>query len=145
MTEAIKITVNNEEHTLNVHPETPLLFVLRNNLKLKSPKLGCAKEQCGACKVLVDGNAVPSCELPIERVAGLSITTLEGLGTADNLHPLQEAFIDQQTSQCGYCTAGFIMACIQPVRIWTRHLRIICVAVGRMTECGVPCNCVLDG
>jgi nicotinate dehydrogenase subunit B len=110
MSDNIHITVNGEQCSLNVHPETPLLFVLRNDLKLKSPKLGCAKEQCGACKVLVDGNAIPSCELPIERVAGLAVTTLEGLGTVDNLHPLQETFLEEQAGQCGYCTAGFIMA-----------------------------------
>lgn len=110
MAEKIQITVNDQQYQLDVKPDTPLLFVLRNYLKLKSPKLGCAKEQCGACKVLVDGNAVPSCELPIERVAGLSVTTLEGLGTVDNLHPLQETFLEEQAAQCGYCTAGFIMA-----------------------------------
>lgn len=110
MADGIQFTVNEQHQTVDVPPETPLLFVLRDHLKLKSPKLGCAKEQCGACKVLVDGNAVPSCELPVERVAGLSVTTLEGLGTAENLHPLQEAFLEEQSAQCGYCTAGFIMA-----------------------------------
>ena len=110
MVDSIQLTVNNTQHQLNVNPDTPLLFVLRNDLKLKSPKLGCAKEQCGACKVLVDGNAVPSCELPIGRVAGLSVTTLEGLGTPNNLHPLQATFLEEQAGQCGYCTAGFIMA-----------------------------------
>ncbi len=110
MMDRLKLTVNSIEHEISVNPDTPLLFVLRNDLKLKSLKLGCAKEQCGACKVLVDGNAVPSCELPISQVKGLSITTLEGLGTADDLHPLQETFLEEQAAQCGYCTAGFIMA-----------------------------------
>ena len=110
MADNIQFTVNNVQHTVTVNPDTPLLYVLRNELKLKSPKLGCAKEQCGACKVLVEGNAVPSCELPISRVAGLSVTTLEGLGTSDDLHPLQETFLEEQAGQCGYCTAGFIMA-----------------------------------
>jgi len=110
MADSIQFTVNGELQQLEISPDTPLLYVLRNDLKLKSPKLGCAKEQCGACKVLVDGNAVPSCKLPIERVAGLSVTTLEGLGTADHLHPLQETFLEEQAAQCGYCTAGFIMA-----------------------------------
>ena len=110
MTDDLEITVNGELRQVNVDAHTPLLFVLRNHLKLKSPKLGCAKEQCGSCKVLIDGNAVPSCELPIERVVGSSITTLEGLGTPDHLHPLQEAFLEEQAGQCGYCTAGFIMA-----------------------------------
>ena len=108
--DSIQITINGQQHSLNANPDTPLLFVLRNDLKLKSPKLGCAKEQCGACKVLIEGNAVPSCDLPIGHVAGLSVITLEGLGTADNLHPLQETFLEEQAGQCGYCTAGFIMA-----------------------------------
>lgn len=110
MTDTIQLNVNNETHQLTVDPNTPLLFVLRNNLKLKSPKLGCAKEQCGACKVLVDGNAVPSCDLPVHRVSKLPIITLEGLGTTDDLHPLQQTFIEEQAAQCGYCTAGFVMA-----------------------------------
>lgn len=110
MAQLIELNVNGESHQLTINPETPLLFALRNHLKLKSPKLGCAKEQCGACKVLVDGNAVPSCELPVRRVGDLPIITLEGLGTVDNLHPLQETFLEEQSAQCGYCTSGFVMA-----------------------------------
>jgi CO/xanthine dehydrogenase Mo-binding subunit/aerobic-type carbon monoxide dehydrogenase small subunit (CoxS/CutS family) len=106
----ITLTVNGRLHHVRVDPETPLLFVLRNDLGLKSPKFGCGEEQCGACKVLVDGQAVPSCQLPVKQVQGLAITTLEGLGTIGALHPLQEAFIEEQAAQCGYCTAGMIMA-----------------------------------
>ncbi len=106
----ITLTVNGRLHHLQVDPETPLLFVLRNELGLKSPKFGCGQEQCGACKVLVDGQAVPSCQLPVRQVQGLDIITLEGLGEAGALHPLQEAFIEEQAAQCGYCTAGMIIA-----------------------------------
>jgi nicotinate dehydrogenase subunit B len=105
----IKLLVNGETHTVNVDPDTPLIYVLRNDLGLKAAKLACGLEQCGACKVIVDGQAVPSCRLPVRNVQGLSITTLEGLGTAQDLHPLQQAFIDEQALQCGYCTPGMIV------------------------------------
>ena len=91
-------------------PETPLLYVLRDELGLKGPKFGCGLEQCNACKVLLDGADVPSCQLPVQQALGMAITTVEGLGTADELHPLQEAFLMEQAGQCGYCTAGMIMA-----------------------------------
>ncbi len=108
--EEIALTVNGRLHQLQVDPETPLLTILRNDLGLKSPKFGCGEEQCGACKVLVDGQAVPSCQLPVKQVQGLPVTTLEGLGTTAELHSLQEAFIEEQAAQCGYCTAGMIIA-----------------------------------
>jgi CO/xanthine dehydrogenase Mo-binding subunit len=108
--QSINLVVNGQQQELQVDPETPLLFVLRNDLGLKSPKYGCGDELCGACKVLVDGQAVPSCQLPVKQVQDLAITTLEGLGSGDILHPLQEAFIEEQASQCGYCTAGMIIA-----------------------------------
>ncbi|HLA45325.1 MAG TPA: molybdopterin cofactor-binding domain-containing protein, partial [Aggregatilineales bacterium] len=106
----ITLTVNHQEHQVDVDPETPLLFVLRNDLGLKAAKLGCGSEQCGACKVLVDRAAVPSCKLPVKRVEGVTITTVEGLGSSEELHPLQEAFFEEQAAQCGYCTAGMIIA-----------------------------------
>lgn len=106
----IQLQVNGRTHTITAHPETPLLYVLRQDLGLKSPKYGCGAEQCGACKVLVEGQAVPSCQLPVHRVQGLPIITLEGLGTADKLHPLQEAFMAEQAIQCGYCASGMIIA-----------------------------------
>ena len=87
-----------------------MLYVLRNDLGLKGAKYGCGTELCGACKVLVDGVDVPSCQLPVEHVAGLEVTTLEGLAGADDLHPLQETFLEEQAAQCGYCTAGMIIA-----------------------------------
>lgn len=106
----ISLTVNGTTHRLITDPATPLLYILRNDLELKSPKYGCGSEQCGACTVLIDGAAVPSCHLPVGQVQGTKITTLEGLGTADALHPLQEAFIEAQAIQCGYCVSGMIMA-----------------------------------
>lgn len=106
----LELIVNGESRHLDLDPQTPLLYVLRGDLGLKSAKYGCGLEQCGACKVLVDGADVPSCQLPVGRVAGLKITTLEGMGSAERLHPLQEAFIEEQAAQCGFCTAGMIVA-----------------------------------
>ncbi len=102
--------VNGINQEVEVNPETPLLYVLRNDLGLKSVKYGCGSEQCGACKVLVDGRAVPTCKLPVKNILGMKIITVEGLGTPAALHPLQEAFIEEQTIQCGYCTSGIITA-----------------------------------
>ncbi|MEM7346785.1 MAG: 2Fe-2S iron-sulfur cluster-binding protein, partial [Chloroflexota bacterium] len=106
----ISLTVNGKTYPIETHPETPLLYVLRNDLNLKGPKFGCGLEQCNACKVLIDDADVPSCDLPVKQVEGLEITTLEGLGDEDNLHPLQEAFIAEQAIQCGYCVSGMIIA-----------------------------------
>ena len=110
MPEKITLRVNGQTHEVEVEPETPLLYVLRNDLGLKGPKFGCGLEQCNTCKVLVDGADVPSCQTPVSHVARLEITTVEGLGSADDLHPLQEAFLEEQAAQCGYCTAGMIIA-----------------------------------
>ena len=106
----IELNVNGESRRLELSPETPLLYALRNDLRLKGAKYGCGTELCGACKVLVDGVAVPSCQLPLGHVAGLEITTVEGLAAGDELHPLQETFLEEQAAQCGYCTAGMIIA-----------------------------------
>ena len=110
MTEAITLTVNGVLYPLTVDPETPLLYILRNDLGLKGPKFGCGLEQCYACKVLIDGADVPSCKLPVQQAQGTQITTIEGLGTPDALHPLQEAFMAEQAIQCGYCVSGMIIA-----------------------------------
>lgn len=110
MSQKITLQVNGTVHHLEVDPETPLLAVLRNDLGLYGPKFGCGLEQCNACKVLIDGNDVPSCDLPVKQVVGLAITTIEGLGSGDELHPLQEAFIEEQAIQCGYCASGMIIA-----------------------------------
>ncbi|MDX1664437.1 MAG: 2Fe-2S iron-sulfur cluster-binding protein, partial [Candidatus Promineifilaceae bacterium] len=106
----IELNVNGQSYQLDISPDTPLLYVLRNDLGLKGPKYGCGEEQCGACKVLVDGAAVPSCQLPAGHVQGAEVVTVEGLGTIGNLHPLQEAFVVEQAIQCGYCAAGMVVA-----------------------------------
>ncbi len=106
----IQLEVNGTKRTLAVDPETPLLYVLRNDLALHGTKFGCGLGQCGACTVLVDGQAVRSCVTPVQSVAGRKVTTIEGLGSPARPHPLQAAFIEEQATQCGYCTAGIIMA-----------------------------------
>lgn len=110
MAEIIALEVNGRVREVQVDPDTPFLYVLRNDLGLTAAKLGCGLEQCGACKVLVDGEAVCTCRTPVEAFRGRRITTLEGLGTPDNLHPLQRAFIEEQAAQCGYCLPGIIIA-----------------------------------
>jgi nicotinate dehydrogenase subunit A len=106
----IHLDVNGRAHTLRIPECTVLLHVLRNDLKLNGPKFGCGLGECGACTVLIDGVASRACVLPTGRVAGRSIVTLEGLGTLERLHPIQQAFIDAQAAQCGYCLNGMIMA-----------------------------------
>jgi CO/xanthine dehydrogenase Mo-binding subunit/aerobic-type carbon monoxide dehydrogenase small subunit (CoxS/CutS family) len=110
MRATFRLQVNGQERVVSVAPETPLLLVLRNDLGLKGPKVGCAQEQCGVCKVLVDGQAVPSCKLPVHQVVGLPIITIEGLAGPAGLHPLQQAFIEEGAIQCGYCVTGMIVA-----------------------------------
>jgi nicotinate dehydrogenase subunit A len=103
------INVNGADRDVAADPETPLLYVLRNDLQLKGTRFGCGLGQCGACTVIVDGRAVQSCDVPVSAVAGKSITTIEGIGTADAPHPLQRAFIRHQAGQCGYCLSGVVM------------------------------------
>jgi nicotinate dehydrogenase subunit A len=105
----VSLQVNGQTVAPNVDPGTPLLYVLRDNLGLRGPKFGCGLSQCGACTVLVDGKAVRSCVTPVGSVQGRAVTTLEGLGTPENPHPLQQAFIAEQAAQCGYCINGMIM------------------------------------
>ena len=107
---AIEFTVNGKHVDTDVDAQTPLLEVLRNDLELNGPKFGCGLAQCGACAVLLDGESVRSCVLPIATVAGKTVTTIEGLGTEDAPHALQQAFIDEQALQCGYCTSGIIIS-----------------------------------
>jgi nicotinate dehydrogenase subunit A len=107
---AVTLDVNGRRHAVRAAPDTPLLYVLRNDLELSSPRFGCGLAQCGACMVLVDGEATPSCVLPISEAAGKKIVTLEALGTEARPGPLQRAFIAEQAAQCGYCIAGMIMS-----------------------------------
>ena len=105
---AIKLDVNGAAHEVDADPATPLLYVLRNDIGLRGPRFGCGLGQCGACTVIVDGNAVRSCTLPVSQVKG-RITTLEGLSKNGKLDPLQQAWIDDQAPMCGYCQNGQIM------------------------------------
>ncbi len=105
----VNLKVNGRSHTVDVEPGTPLLYILRNDLELYGPKFGCGLGQCGACTVIIEGEAVRSCIRPVESVGASEITTLEGLGTPENPHPIQKAWIDTQAVQCGYCMNGQIM------------------------------------
>lgn len=110
MSQATQITVNGAKHSLAIDPDTPLLYALRNELKLKGTRFGCGQGLCGACSVLVDGRRMFSCDVPLWSVSGKSITTIEGIGTPDNLDRLQQAIIEEQAVQCGYCINGIIIA-----------------------------------
>ena len=110
MPQTYRLKINNETQEVSVEGDTPLLYVLRNDLELSGPKFGCGLGQCGACTVMLDGEAVRSCRTPVSAVKTRAVTTLEGLGTRDKLHPLQRAFIDEQAMQCGYCISGMIMS-----------------------------------
>lgn len=105
----MKLNVNGVSHDVEADPATPLLYVLRNDLKLNGAKFGCGLGQCGACTVMVDGKAVFSCLTPMMLVEGRQIRTVEGLGTIDEPGPMQAAFIEEQAAQCGYCIAGMMM------------------------------------
>jgi nicotinate dehydrogenase subunit A len=107
---SIEIYVNGSPRRVEAEPETPLLYVLRNELRLKGTRFGCGLGQCGACTVIVDGKAVQSCDVPVSAVTGKRVTTIEALSEGGRLHPLQQAFIDEQAAQCGYCASGIIMS-----------------------------------
>jgi len=106
----INLRVNGRSHTIDTDPQTPLLFVLSDDLALRGPKFGCGLGQCGSCTVIVSGRgAVRSCVTPVATLGNAEITTLEGLGTPEKPHPIQQAFIDEQAAQCGYCLSGVIL------------------------------------
>src|SRR5882757_8269385 len=106
----IALTVNGRAYALDVDPSTPLLYVLSDDLALNGPKFGCGLGQCGACVVIAGRRAIRSCVTPVGTVNGAEVTTLEGLGTVEQPHPIQQAFIDEQAAQCGYCINGMIMS-----------------------------------
>ena len=143
------LNVNGEPRTVEVRdPDEPLLYVLRNSLSLTGAKFGCGLGQCGACTVIVDGEAVRSCRMPVSNAAGKKITTIEGLGTPDKPHPLQAAFVAEQAAQCGYCVTGMVMtgaaalraSQISAARMRSRRLPAICAAAARTTGyCGRCC------
>ncbi|MGA8032225.1 MAG: (2Fe-2S)-binding protein [Casimicrobiaceae bacterium] len=107
-----KLRVNGIERQVPAEPNTPLLYVLRNDLGLKGTRFGCGEGHCGACTVLLDGRAVQSCDVPLWSAEGHDITTIEGIGGGQALHPVQQAFIDHQAAQCGYCSNGIVMAAV---------------------------------
>ena len=109
MSETIPMTVNGRAETVRAEPDTPLLYVLRNDLGLAGPKFGCGLGQCGACTVHLDGTAIRSCATPVASARGKRVTTLEGLPKVGALHAVQQAFIDEQAAQCGYCINGWMM------------------------------------
>lgn len=109
MPQRITLNVNGKDHVVEAEADSMLLYALRDNLELRGPKFGCGLSECGACTVLMNGNAVHSCIIPISRIGSAKIVTLEGLGSAESPHPLQKAFIAEQAAQCGYCINGMIM------------------------------------
>lgn len=106
---SISLKVNGRDHAVDVDPETPLLYVLGDELQLRGPKFGCGLAQCGACTVIIQGRAVRSCVMPVSSVKGREITTLEGLGSPEKPHAIQQAFIDEGAAQCGFCLSGVIL------------------------------------
>ena len=135
---SLVIHVNGAAHTVAADPETPLLYVLRNDLKLKGSRFGCGQGLCGACMVIVDGKAVQSCDVPVSAVAGKSITTIEGIGTPDRPHPLQRAFVAEQAAQCGYCVSGIIMTAkaLLDVNPHPREDEVRAALAGNLCRCG---------
>jgi nicotinate dehydrogenase subunit A len=106
---AITLKVNGQSHTLDLDPATPLLYALSDDLALRGPKFGCGLGQCGVCTVIMKGQAIRSCVTPVKAAEGNEITTLEGLGTPEKPHPLQQAFIDESAAQCGFCLSGVVL------------------------------------
>jgi isoquinoline 1-oxidoreductase alpha subunit len=133
----MKLTVNGTEHEVDVEPEMPLLWVLRDELDIKGPKYGCGIAQCGACTVHVDGMAVRSCQLPVGDLEG-EVTTIEGLGTPDSLHAVQAAWVAHQVAQCGYCQSGQIMqaAALLDLNPEPSDAEIDAVMSGNLCRCG---------
>ncbi|PRZ45730.1 (2Fe-2S)-binding protein [Tritonibacter scottomollicae] len=133
----MKLTVNGTEHEVDVEPEMPLLWVLRDELNIKGPKYGCGIAQCGACTVHVDGMAVRSCQLPVGDLEG-GVTTIEGLGTPERLHAVQAAWVAHQVAQCGYCQSGQIMqaAALLDLNPEPSDAEIDAVMSGNLCRCG---------
>ena len=134
---AIQLSVNGRSHALDVDPATPLLYVLSDDLALRGPKFGCGLGQCGACTVIVKGQAVRSCVTPVSSVAGADVRTIESLGSLEKLHPLQQAFVDEQAMQCGFCVNGVIMTALAVI---DRNARASDADL-RHAMSGVLCRC----
>ncbi|MGM0769483.1 MAG: (2Fe-2S)-binding protein [Pseudomonadota bacterium] len=135
---ALNLTVNGEERTLEIDQDTPLLWVIRDELGLKGTKFGCGAGLCGACTVHLDGQPVRSCSTPVEMAQGRSVTTIEGLGTEANLHPLQKAWVEHGVPQCGYCQSGQIMSAAHLLEHNPAPARedIIAAMSGNLCRCG---------
>ncbi|MEA2907304.1 MAG: nicotinate dehydrogenase subunit [Alphaproteobacteria bacterium] len=112
MAKRIELDVNGRTHTIEAEPDMPLLYALRDDLGMSNPRFGCGLAQCGACTVLLNGEPVRSCALPVDAVAGRKIVTLDGIGTAEKPHKVQAAFIEEQVPQCGYCLSGWVMTSV---------------------------------
>jgi nicotinate dehydrogenase subunit A len=138
MPDNLIINVNGKPHAVQATPDTPLLYVLRNELGLNGPQFGCGLEQCGACMVLIGSEATQSCKLPVSDARDKQITTLEGLSVDGELHPLQVAFIEQQAAQCGFCTNGMIISAA--ALLWKNHRptdeQIRSALEGNLCRCG---------
>ena len=138
MPDDLVIIANGKPHTVQSTPDTPLLYVLRNELGLNGPQFGCGLEQCGSCMVLVGSEATQSCKLPVSEARDKQITTLEGLSVDGELHPLQVAFIEQQAAQCGFCTNGMIISAA--ALLWKNHRpseeQIRSALDGNLCRCG---------
>ena len=133
----IRFTVNGRPQEINVEPEMPLLWVLRDELDIKGPKYGCGIAQCGACTVHVDGEPARSCTLPISQLAGKRVVTIEGLAPGGRLHPVQQAWIEHQVPQCGYCQGGQILAAVALLRRYPNPTdRQIDEAMTNLCRCG---------
>jgi nicotinate dehydrogenase subunit A len=117
MVSSFTLIINGKEHSIKAEASAPLLYILRNDLGLNGPKFGCGLQQCGACMVLLDGIAHPSCMIPVSVVGGQAVTTLEGLEKNNKLHPVQEAFIEEQAAQCGFCLNGLVMSTVSLLNI----------------------------
>jgi nicotinate dehydrogenase subunit A len=136
---SFELSVNGAARKVDVRdPDEPLLYVLRNRLGLTGAKFGCGLGQCGACMVLVDGAAVPSCQLAVSKAAGAKITTVEGLGTASKPHRLQAAFVAEQAAQCGYCVTGMVMtaAALLDKRPEPSQAEVKAALAGNLCRCG---------
>src|SRR5258707_13469339 len=138
MSDEIVLIVNGKSRIVQAAPDTPLLYVLRNELGLTGPQFGCGEETCGACMVLIGDPVGPSCKLPVSRVGQACITTLEGLVEADELHPVQRAFLEEQAVQCGYCLNGMIIT--TAALLWKNHHpndeQIRATLDGNLCRCG---------
>ena len=135
---SISLNVNGKPYSVTAEAETPLLYVLRNDLKLKGARFGCGTGLCGACTVIMDGKAVQSCDLPVSAAAGKEVTTIEGLARNGELHPLQKAFLEEQAAQCGYCLSGIIMAAkaLLDVNPHASDVEIRAALKGNLCRCG---------